>query len=656
MNTRWEDDHPLRPIVAGWLNKIRLAREAKKRFQETADECMNFFCGPVGFMWSDGYKKKLWGEGNTGPTPRFQMTVNKAFELVALFGPVLYHRNPDRVVSPRRQLNIPPALFQPDVPPGTDPMLAQSLFMQGQMQHQAIAHQQARQSAEDDIRAQLMSTLLNYSPREMPHGGLQRHAQRAITEALVKGRGTLWIEDQARYSSGRRLIGSYYDTVDNIVIDPDAESLDDALWIARRCVAPTWKVERDFGLPDGALKDKGRYASANAQGESETREFHKDDHARGKTNDLMVYWKIWSKMGIGARQLDVPPHLRSVTEGLFGDYVHLVLADDVPFPLNLNDELLSQPGREEELKQQAAWPVPFWADDLWPVQVLDFYERPRSCWPISPLEPGLGELKFINVMVSHLCHRIWMSSRTLVGVLKGASDRLKDILENGEDLEIVELSQITGKSITDLVSFLEHPPLNQDAWRILESAMQLFDKRVGLTELVYGLTQRQMRSAQEASVKQDQISIRPDYMAQQVEHWATGFARQEAIASRFLYEPPDVVQLLGPYAGQMWNQYVAQRDVNLVVRELEYRVEAGSTRRPNKDSMRNNVSELLQFAGPFYQQLATTGQPDPWNTLMDKWAKASDENADGLYVQPPPQPQPMPPQGGQATATAGADM
>src|SRR5688572_23358770 len=116
-------DNPLKPIVEGWLGKINKAIESKKSFSDTADELMNFFCGPVGFMWKDGYKHKL--TDGAGPTPKFRFTINRAFEFVSLYGPVMFHRNPVRVVTPRQRLEIPPELFMDPMNP--DPFAQQMM-------------------------------------------------------------------------------------------------------------------------------------------------------------------------------------------------------------------------------------------------------------------------------------------------------------------------------------------------------------------------------------------------------------------------------------------------------------------------------------------------------------------------------------------------
>ena len=626
---------PLRAICAGWSGKITRAIKAKEKFQETADELMGFFCGPVGFMFKDDYKYKLHSSKYGAPTPRFQLTVAKAFELVALFGPVLYHDNPIRVVTPRRPFDIPPELFGPVA---GDPMLDPAVA-QAQMLHQQYQMEQGNRAAVDSLRADLLSRYLNYTPNELPYGGLARHAQRAITEALVKGRGTLWVEQYGSYSGGRKLIGSYYDSVDNLFIDPDAESLDDAMWIARRCVKPTWDVEREYGLPKDSLKGKGNYESGNTQGELEGDELEKWHRATGETNDLLVYWKIWSKMGVGTRMTGIDQRSKDLLEQTFGDFVYLVVAKDVPFPLNLPTDLLKNP--DTTVVQEAAkWPVPFWTDDRWPVQCIDFYEKPRCPWPISPLAPGLGELKAINVFMSHLCNRIWSSSRDFWGVKQGATANVKSALESGSDQVIIEILESTGK-LSESVEIFQQPPTNADAWKIMEWLMELFDKRTGLTELAYAMSGG-MRSAKEAGLKEAQLNIRPDHMKRTVRQTMTECARCEGLALRWLETPESIAELLGPQAGQLWGQYVYSTDVAATVREMEFRVEADTVGKPNRETALANMEAAMQYFTPVAQMMMQGGQVELMNWLMQGWAKATEMQVPPPVLQPPMMPPPMP--------------
>ena len=89
-------DHPFKPIVSQWMEKIKRAKKQKhERFGKYADEAMKFFDGSHDWMWKGEYAKGSGGfldKRTQGALPTFRMTVNRVFEAVALFGPVLYHR------------------------------------------------------------------------------------------------------------------------------------------------------------------------------------------------------------------------------------------------------------------------------------------------------------------------------------------------------------------------------------------------------------------------------------------------------------------------------------------------------------------------------------------------------------------------------------
>lgn len=626
-----EATHPLRPICTGWIGKIDRAIKHKKPFQDTGNECMDFFCASSDFMWSDKNRERYKEVAEMAP--RFRMTICKAFELVALFGPVLYHDNPFRGATPREPFFMPPELMGGLQ---TDPNLM--------MAFQMAMQQQQQQGIADKTRAELMQRLLNVSPNELPNGGLRWHAQTAITEALIRGRGLLWSEPHFMPDSDRMLVGSFFDSVDNLVIDADAETIDTAWWCAKKCIEPVWKVERDRQMPKDYLKGVGTIESATAQGESWSDDLDKVHRSAGRTNDLMVYWKVWSKMGIGARLEGVKTELGDELERVFGDYVYLEVSEGIPFPLNLwPDQMRS--GDQELWIRNLQWPVPFWMDDRWPFSQLDFYQKPRNVWPLAPIAPGLGELKFLNIMVSHLCNRIWSSSRDFIVVLKAATEELKSTLEKGSDLAIVELDSSLGDSIDKVVRVLSMPQVNFDVWKIIEAVTILFEKRTGLSELVYAMSSRQMRSAQEASLKGEQINVRPDQMAKEVQNWMTEAARKEAMCMRWNYQAEDVAYYLGPMAGTAWNQLILMSQPENITREVEYRIEATSMKKPNIDRDLENANQALNSLSGILQGYAqTTGDTQPINTIL----AALQKSTGGLGVDPivlgpwvPPAPPPM---------------
>ena len=628
----FDSDNPLSPVVESWHGRIERAKKAKKNFQDDADECMDFFAGPHDFMWDVSYKRKPWDAVMEGAPPTFRMTIAKVFELVALFGPVLYHRNPVRTVNPRKQFQPPIELFGNPLDPFVGPMV-QMVYQQQRMQAQ-------QQNAVDLARAQLMEQYLNYTPNEME---LAKHMRYAITESLIKGRGVMVTMPYQPPLSERRMVGSFYDSVDNWQIDPDAEEIDDAKWVAQRCFHPTWEVERDYGLPAGTLKGKGTYESAWQQGEMKADDLASTHRQQG-TSDLIEYWKIWSKMGMGGRSSDMPEELQDALE-VFGDHCYLVIAKGVNYPLNLPSSLFGLGTTDDEYMQRVEWPVPFWKDDRWPCTFIDYYDKPRSVWPISPVQPGLGELKFMNYAMSWLANRIKTSCRTFIAHQKSLDEETKTALTSGADMTLLAV-EAANQGIDKVVAFLNQPQVNRDIWDILTSVMQQFDKRVGLTELVYGMSSVQNRSAMEAKIKQENISVRPDYMAGRVEDAASELSRKEAMAIRLFVEPQDAAPVVGPAGAMFWGQLVNEADLDKVMAEMEYRVEAGTAKRPNRERDTSNIQFLTPMVMPLLQQRAAmTGDTTQLNNWLVKVGKAIDQSMDDVLLPPGSLSPPMPPPG-----------
>lgn len=652
----------MRPIVNGWLGKLCLCRSHRKQWEDSAEECRKFFSSNTNWMWDEKKYEKFWHSRDVSVQPTFRLQFNKAFEFVALFGPMLYNRNPNRTATPRKSIKLPPELFMPQFPPTQDPAAYQQQMMQFQryqMQFQQIEQQQAVKDAEDTVRAELMQGWLNYTPGEQPYGGLKTHAERAITDCLLTGRGTLWQEVYTRPGSDIKLTGSFYDDPFNLYVDPDAERWEDVQWIARRCTEPIWKVEREYakyGLQPGSLKGKGTMESLSSQAEGGATDPDSDHRRNGQTSDLVTYYRIWSRMGVGARMKESSPDFDPDKDdflGTFdkvaGDFCYMVVCPGIPHFLNLPTEVLlgslGQPADDGMISQALQWPVPYWKDSRWPVSVLDFYTDPKiGTIPVPPMEPGIGELKFLNVMISHLANRIWSSSRDFIVVKKALAEYVKTNIKEGKDLAFIELDEIAG-SIKDNVEFLQQPQVNLDVWKIIESVMTIFDKRVGLSDLMYALNPggTQPRSAEEVAAKRSALQIRPDYMASKTEEWLTEGARLEALNTRWNITPPDVARLFGDIGAQLWEQFVMSTDVDAVVGEMEYGIESGTARRRDRDAEVASTAQAIQVLGQQLFSVAQTGNVGPYNALLERWGTANDVDVTKMLIAPMPTSQPAVP-------------
>jgi hypothetical protein len=508
---------------------------------------------------------------------------------------------------------------------------------------------------------------MNWTPNE---NGLKGHAGRAIDEALIKGRGCLWVELVTPPGDTIKVVASNYDSVDFLQVDPDAESLEDAWWIARECCHPVWEVERKYGLTPGSLKGNRESYNQQAEVDSGKKEF---DRQRGMTNDLLVYWQVWSRMGAGGRlrgsdrqhdssQRYMNPGdlagFAATLDPIAGDYVYLVVAPDIPYPLNLPPEVQALPITGDgspgdglaAVKAKLAWPIPYWADRGWPVSVLDFHPVPRSAWPMSHIKPAMGELRFLCWAYSFVAGKIKNTLRDVIVILKEMSEQFKLQILEGADLSMVELDPQNAKDINEIVQVLQFPQMNKDIWQIIQAVEANFDKRVGLNEVFYGMQKTQDRSATESHLKSASMNIRPDDMAERVETWMTMVARKEAIAARLLLAPADVLPVLGPTSAALWGLHVSSSDLG-IFRELEYRIEAGSTKKPNRERDLENTDRMMQNLLPIFNGFAQgTGQMGPLNALITRFFKTMDV-APGPFLLPAPPP--MPPMGAPPPPGAG---
>ncbi len=599
-----EVDPVLRQVCNLWIQKIKLAMDFKRdKFGKDAEACLAFFNGPKD--WED----ILMGPGGNNRDEvfdtTFRVSVNKAFEFVTIVGPALYFDNPVRTVKPRMPVIVPEQFF------GTDTMT-----------YQALVQQEGIRVQQDGLRSVLLEAYLNWTPSEFR---FSKEARKAVDEALIKGRGCAWTELHSPPGSNVSVVRTEWGSVDDLLCDPDAATFGSGMWIAKRCVYPVWKWEADFGLPPGSLKGncESQAKQADIEMDSDTRYNRK----RGYTNDLLIAWKIYSKMGIGGRLQGLRKDYRWPLE-IFGDYCYLVIADGTPYPLNLSPEVTTDPAFLEDpeaILEKVKWPTPFWGAGEWPVTELDFHEQFDVPWPLPHLKAGMGELKFLNWVMSFLMGKIRNTARDFIAIKKEAGEEIKTAILEGKDLTLLEIES-DYKTISELVQFLQHPEVNGDIWKMLEAVENNFDKRVGLTDLMYGEGGgTQIRSAEEVKQRNSNMNVRPDDMRKQVEDWQARIALKEAICARYHIQGSDVQGPLGQMGSWAWDNFVITKDVYEACHQLEYRIEAGSTQRPNKNWEQQTMNTAFQQLAPVLQSYSqTSGDMAPLNNLVQDVAKALD--------------------------------
>jgi hypothetical protein len=650
------DTNPLKAIASNWLKLVEQGGKHKKQFNDDAWEALQFFCGDPDFMWDSKYSKGERGYNRGIAPPPFRMVVNRVWEAVRLFAAVIHHRNPTRTVTPRQYPVVSPRMLgiqpQPPVPqmgpqgpvigPDGQPVMMPD---QGMMMYQQLAEQQQMQFERRQLVSSLLEDYLNYTPLELDS---KLNSRKVVEEAFIKGCGVWWHELYNPPGSSVKIAGSFYDSIDNIVWDPDAEDFSDIRWAARRRVQPIDEVAAKFGIERDKLKGHVSSNASKADSGSRGYEYRRKS---GHTNDLVCYWEIYSKTGFGDRLKDAPESTRGFFDAV-GQNCYIVVADGVDFPLNVSPDILQEEVDESGVPPRffmsVQWPVPFWVEPQgWPFTLYALHWRPGYSYPVSMIRPGIGELRFINWAMSFLATKIATSAKTIIGVAKAADPDLKTkILEQDDSgFSVVEISEAVGRSVNDVISVFNMPGVTQDMWHIISEVTNMFDRRVGLTELIYGMTRNQFRSAAEANVKAEQISVRPDDYANILEDALGECARKEALLARWFVSPDDIAPLMGPMAAQAWGMHVQTQDPEQVVREYDYRIEAGSARKPNIATRVENINNAMQFLMPVAQGMLQAGRPELFNALISDWGKALQVDVQAYVVSPPPPPPPPPPPG-----------
>lgn len=657
----------LRDITKHWLSLIEKAEEVKQReFGDQAAEANEFYQSDShSFLRGEDSTVGLKVNRQKGESEEsgltFEATANLTANVVSVFLPVLYHKNPNRVARPRMpaisptllaayrqaQVNEMMASLEQQVTQNpalmADPGLQQAAM---QLQQQSMMLQQpqegpSKKEIEDKIRAALIEHYMNYTPNEM---NLKGNSRDALIEAIVKGLGLLWLTIDN--SGGRAITCLEYDSVDHFLKDPDGERPNDCMWIARRRKRPVWEIERDFALPPGSVK--GTDSSSNAESDSlllDDFDRHYEE-STGESADLAIYYELYSRMGIGAR-------LKGFAEGQdeeivaalekVGDHCFLAICPSCETPLNLPEEVVDSPDAAQEVLARLEWPIPFHKNrkNPWPCAGVAFRKKSRSAWPMSYVHPALGYQRCINWILSFLMGRIGITSRAFMVMPAGLDQDIYDAVLKGKDLTLLKIKSSHPEAYEKFCTFLKMPEENGNIWTLLQQLKNEYEDATGVNELnLSARNSTQMRSAAEVDLKRDVLSVRPDDMANEVDSWMSEAAKLEAIAARYVLDAADVAPIFGedapsevamgdgmnvPQMGEMtqlWMELVKTDDIDKIVSEYEYTIESGSTRKPDKTQQVQNIDEggamVLQ---QFLQVWTQTGDPSKFNAFIEQWAK-----------------------------------
>lgn len=627
----------LKEICKAWHTKCLAAEKQRDSiFGKYANECLQYYDGKSGWMWEEQYalakNEGFLDSEAKSMLPKFKMQVNRAFEVVALYGPTLFHQYPHINVQAVLPPELMPEAFGMDQ---SNPYAAEA--------YNALLYQQ---QAEYNVRRTHASIRTAYLNRIQHEQDARSECADVVTESLTAGLGLTMTDIYAPPGGTIRYPVSQHFSWRDFVQDADAAYRKDVQWIAVRCVHPRNVVEDEYGLPRGTLK--GKHQSKEAQASRKGRSEHKRKVMNGESYDLVTYWKIWSKNGFGhyLNTFDEKPLQQQYDE--FGRFCYLVIHEHTPYPLNL-PPWAAQEEDFESIKRRIEWPIPYWMDTEsgggWPVTQLSYYRKPNCIWPIPPLKPLIGELQFVSWCMSFLADKTAASCTDYVLMLKAAAVEIKDQLESGTGpYKMIEVAENLGMELDKLVKFVQAPQFHKDIWNMVAAVMEEIDRRSGVTPLLAGMeTQTQIRSAEEAAIRQNNTQIRPDHMARCFEDFYAEKAKKEMIAAMWNLERQDYEPVVGTLAAQVWDQQMAQQSFESVLRDFQYTVEAGSARKPNLKSKEQSLMQLGQAFGSSFEALAMGGAPGPWNAFLKATTEVLQlDSRDFMLPMPDPNAPPPP--------------
>lgn len=602
-------------LVDQWLSRLEAARRAKEDFDHVAQTCYDFYKNSARFMWEDDWRKKHIGNIEK---PKFEITIAKAFEYVAIFGPYLFWDYPYRECRAHE-----PLTFEIDVFGDPNNPEIQAFY-------QESTARDAQDLAARNARCKLMSAYLNYSQREQPQG-LALHARLAIQDALIKGRGLLVPREYSFEGSERTLTGLFYENVDNLFIDADCHDplLETAAFIAIRHVDSVNDVEDRFRFRRGTLEGHGNLETSMSLTVN-NRQVDKMHRQMGETQDLIVWYEIWSKCGVGERQRGVKSNIHDALDDVVGKHAYLCVAPSVPFFLNAPPESFTQNTTDDDVRSMMMWPFPCQTDNRWPIAILDFYRDSQGAWPVAPLGSALGELICINVLTAAFVERAYGNRKLIIAAMESALKDVDDAIKSDASPAYVKIKEDVADTIDKVIQYLQPPAMNKEILEALSWVMELFEKRTGLVDFMYGVQHKISRSATDIKSREEKTSIRPEQMSRDVAAFITEASELEKFLATWVVTGQDLEPLLGKTASMLWDILISREDPEVVVREMHAYVEATDVRRPNRERDMGNLQQMLGWVLPVLQAYSeATGETTQLNEFIQAIGTAMEQDVDG---------------------------
>ena len=597
-----------RSIVELWRKQIKRARVHKYRhFGKTADRLWGFLGKNYRQLYVDTSDAELrFSTDGDGDDLYYKPRLNKTREFLSLVLPWACAKVPTRTVT----------AAAPPVPPRLLSLLA-------------LAPQVLKAGMEQEALAWFLQWWLSYTPKEY---GAKRQQRLIAQEGLVKGRGIGWHE-MVDGPTGS-IPATFFGSVDHLLIDPDNNQWRDLGYVIRENHWEAWKLAEYWGVPVEEVRSARKAAVDQMKGEQEGA-FGVSDPQLSAESDVCIWYEIWSRVGLGQQFFQAGDDLKDRAEALksLGRHAYLAILPGLDYPLNVPRSIW-ETVTAEELTARLAWPIAFFEDvnNPFPCTPMDVYPNTDNAWATSPLEGPLPLQIFLDHLYAFLMCRIRTTSRQIIVTSKLLDEALFRAIVSGPDLQTVPVDDDSAREVDKLFKVIEFPPVNTDSWRILSAVERAYESASGMVPLMFGQQgQTQIRSAEEAGIRQSYASSRPNDYADAVEDFNAACAAKEGQMTRLYVGPQTVAPLFrepvvddpgkyGPLT-MWWAAYVNTDDEREAACDMDYSVEAGSGRRKNRQKQMSDLQTLAQYVLPILAPFAQMGVTQPFNAFMDMAAE-----------------------------------
>lgn len=369
-------------------------------------------------------------------------------------------------------------------------------------------------------KANVASTLINHSITE---ANFQTHQKKAALDSLCFGAGFLqFCTDPERGG----IPGVIFRGAEDVVVDPDAKTIEDAKWIARRFPANIFAARKEYG-DESLLSDKEHDPEGKKLKEGAIEVCPEDE--------TVEIWEVWCradainfmdakegnarnavKDGVSKRS---PAFLKYVTEA--GNRVfhislnHNKILSDKPWPFILDHDLLP----------------------IWPVYME---ESTTSILPNSVLEPAKSLQRAINTMMTFLTTQAYTSARIKFSMDKQSmSDSV--VMKGLKSAEVGTLLPTDGGSLG--IQPVNMGQLNLAMVQMLKETDSFFNQITGYNEMFGGM--QGARSAAEAVIREDRAQTNSSTMRQAFETGLKRIIRGMWQIAMSTMEAKDVAEIVG---------------------------------------------------------------------------------------------------------------